>query len=257
MKKDKAEKLYNAITNISDDIIEEAQNTAALGRKRSAVRRILAAAACICFIAVFAAEFLPFKQKNNNTHSILQWTENFEAKDYFKYASNGRGTETLITDSIIETPYADTKDFSFMRSQMEAAGIIPKLEDYPLFHCTANYNADGSIYSVYFNWGRREDIYRDLEITAAYQELGEIHVKDLILIEYDEDGNVIEPTITVTERDGVQIVAEGREDQNKTIMCQTDNGWYKIEGSFENSYESVVMLLDWLWEHPLEFSYFA
>jgi hypothetical protein len=62
--------------------------------------------------------------------------------------------------------------------------------------------------------------------------------------------------VTVTERDGVQIVAEGRENQNKTLTFQNDTGWYQIEGSWNDSYESVAELLDFVWEHPVDFDRF-
>ena len=32
--------------------------------------------------------------------------------------------------------------------------------------------------------------------------------------------------------------------------------WYQIKGSWNDSYESIVTLLDWLWEHPIDFDRF-
>jgi hypothetical protein len=62
--------------------------------------------------------------------------------------------------------------------------------------------------------------------------------------------------VTVTERDGVQIVAEGNKNRDKTLTFQNDTGWYQVEGSWNDSYESVAELLDWVWEHPIDFDLF-
>ena len=77
------------------------------------------------------------------------------------------------------------------------------------------------------------------------------------LSEINENGNILEPSVTVTERDGIQIVAEGRIDRGKTLTFQNDTGWYQIKGSGNDSYESVVVLLDWLWEHSIDFDRFT
>jgi hypothetical protein len=137
---------------------------------------------------------------------------------------------------------------------MEEDGIIPEMPDHPLFDCIGRYNEDGSIYSVTFTWHQRGDAYSDLSITAGYQEVQKI--QDCIAIEVDEDGNIVEPAVTVTERDGVSIVAEGNENRDKTLTFQNGTGWYQISGSWNDSYESVAQLLDWVWEHPIDFDLF-
>jgi hypothetical protein len=93
-----------------------------------------------------------------------------------------------------------------------------------------------------------------LSITAGYQEVQ--MVQDCIAVEVDEDGNIVEPAVTVTERDGVSIVAEGGENRDKTLTFQNNTGWYQVAGSWNDSYESVAELLDWVWEHPVDFDLF-
>ena len=34
-------------------------------------------------------------------------------------------------------------------------GVIPIIDDYPLFDCMVNYNEDGSINSLIFSWHKR------------------------------------------------------------------------------------------------------
>lgn len=58
--------------------------------------------------------------------------------------------------------------------------------------------------------------------------------------------------MTVTERDGIEITAQGGEDQNKTLTFQYDGLWYQISCSKNDSYESLEELLEWFWKHPLD-----
>jgi hypothetical protein len=158
------------------------------------------------------------------------------------------------SDSSIIAPYAAERSFSDDRAQMEEDGVIPEMPDYPCFDCYGRYNEDGSIYSVTFVWGQRGDTYSNLKITAGLQEVEMI--QDCVFVEVDEDGNIVSPAVTVTERDGVSIVAEGNENRDKTLTFQNDTGWYQITSSWNDSYESVAELLDWVWEHPVDFNLF-
>jgi hypothetical protein len=188
---------------------------------------------------------------------VLQWSQQFVAADYFKYNDDADDSPSsagaLLPDSAI--PYAESRSFSDERSQLEAEGVIPLMADHLQFNCSGNYNDDGSIYSIVFSWHQRgKDDYSDLSITAGYQEIEQI--SDCIVIELDGNGNIIEPAVTVTERDGILIVAEGNERRNKTITFQNETGWYQIGGSWNDGYEPMVALLDWLWESPIDFDRF-
>ena len=213
-----------------------------------------AAVACLCLAA---GAFALFKGFPEQSHSVLHWSEDLTATEYFAYcdsdpdeASSGNSLD------ISAIPYDEERDFSDRRQQLEAEKVIPKLDSSPLFDCKVYYNRDGSIFSVNLSWHRRGDTaeYSDLKITAGYREVKQI--KDCIAVEVDENGNITEPHITVTERDGVQIVTEGGENREKTVTFQNENGWYQISGSWNDSYEAVIELLDWIWEHPLDLSRF-
>lgn len=192
---------------------------------------------------------------NNFSRIVLQWNDNFQAQDYFKYNSgsdNVSESKSIAEDTI---EYAATRSFSDYREQMEQDGVIPVMNEHPMYTCSVCYNEDGSIFSITHVWSQRGDAYSNLTITIGYQEVKVI--QDCISIEVDENGNIVEPAVTVTDRDGIQIVAKGNENREKTITFQNDTAWYQITGSWGDKYEPMVALLDWVWEHPVDFDMFA
>jgi hypothetical protein len=247
----KHENISDAMNFIDDDLIERADEARSARRsKKHPWVKWGAAAACLCLVAVGAVHMLSL----GSSKPVLKWSEGFQAASYFKYNGKADGASSSSSLDSSAIPYASARYFSDDREQMEADGVIPVLDSYPLFTCAAHYNEDGSIFSVSFTWGQRGDVYSNLRITAGYQEVETI--QDCIAIEVDEDGNIVEPAVTVTERDGVQIVAEGNKNRDKTLTFQNDTGWYQITGSWNDSYESVAELLDWVWEHPIDFDLF-
>ena len=249
------ELLSDALNNLDEDLIAETDRLRQ--RTESGKRRLIrwgAAAACLCamLLGVWAA-----LRPGTSGNPVLTWNSGFAAEDYFKYSGSDNGSVSSSADVDFEPPYAESRMFSDMREDLEAEGIIPVVETHPLFNCSAHYNKDGSLYSLDLNWHRSNlsgDDYSDLSITAGYQEVPQ--VMDCGSIEIDEKGNILEPSVTVTERDGIQIVTQGRLNQSKTMTFQNDTGWYQIRGSWNDGYESMVTLLDWLWEHPIDFDRF-
>jgi hypothetical protein len=249
----KQENISEAMNFIDDDLIDRADE--ARSEKKSKKYPWIkwgAAAACLCLVAVGAVHMLV----SGRSRPVLEWSEGFQAADYFAYNEKAEIGESSSSSSLPMSaiPYAAERSFSDYRHQMEETGVIPEMPDHPLFDCVARYNEDGSIFSVTFTWHQQGDVYSNLSITAGYQEVQKI--QDCIAIEVDEDGNIVEPAVTVTERDGVQIVAEGNKNRDKTLTFQNDTGWYQVEGSWNDSYESVAELLDWVWEHPIDFDLF-
>lgn len=210
-----------------------------------------AMAACLCLVITGVMMLV----RPYGSHKVLIWSENFRPEDYFKYnwGINAVSSEKSIADSAIY--YAKERDFSDYRSQMEADGVIPVMPEHPLYNCNVRYNEDDSIYSITFSWHQRGGAYSDLSITVGYQEV-EI-IQDCFVIEIDEKGNIITPSVTVTERDGIEIVAEGNKRQKKTITFQNETAWYQIAGSWGDNYEAMAELLDWVWEHPINFDLFT
>lgn len=216
-----------------------------------------AMAACLCL--VFVGAFGLFKGGQSNT--LQNWSNGYKAKDYFKFCdttAEGSFSNSASLDSSA-IPYDESRYFSDMRNEFEENGVIPIIETHPQFTLAARYNDDGSLYCVELLWCRRSigglKEYSDLKVIAGYEEVPIIN--DCIVIEVDENGNVLEPAVTVTERDGIQIVARGRENTEKTLTFKTENGWYQISGSWNDSYEPVVELLDWFWENPIDFEMFS
>lgn len=246
-----SERIYTAIGAVDEELIERC--TVKKKRLLKPPGKYIGLAACLCLIAAGAYGIFHPAVSEPSGNPVLQWSEQFSAKDYFKYNSDdGISSSNSIADSAI--PYAHTRSFSDEREKLAADGVIPAMSDYPLFDCTANYNEDGSIYSLIFSWHKRGSEYSDLSITAGYQEVELI--EDCIFVELDEYGNIKEPAVTVTDRDGIQIIAEGGDNRKKTITFQNDSGWYQIEGSWNDRYEDMAMLLDFIWEHPVDFERF-
>lgn len=251
----KREKLCDAMNLLPDDIIREADTVRARKKRRNKMwLKWVSAAACLCLVVVGAVHTM---SQEDRGRTVLQWSDSFQAKDYFKYNSsdNGDGVSSSMSVSDSAIQYAASRYFSDYRVQMEQNGVIPVMPNHPLYSCVVRYNEDGSIFSVVHAWHQRGDTYSDLTITIGYQEVEVI--QDCICIEVDENGNIVEPAVTVTERDGIQIVAEGNEDRTKTITFQDDTAWYQITGSWGDGYAPMVSLLDWVWEHPVDFEMFA
>ena len=247
----RSEKLQDAIGEVRDDFILDADTV--IKKKKSHWPLLAAAAACLCLITVVAVKLL----RSPAAVTPQQWSASMDPATYFKNSKNGKNGEKVSSSaSLVMLPYAVSVPLHDERENLEAEGVLPAMPDRPQHLFWADYHSDGSLYKVVFYWGRRAgDEYSDLRMTASPKELHEI--SDVITVRVDENGNPLSAVVTVTERNGVRIVAEGGEQEEKTLTWQTDDGWYQITGSWNDSYEDMVALLDWFWLHPLDLSRFA
>jgi hypothetical protein len=233
---------------IDAELIEEA-GFAPPRRKRSWTAWA-AAAACLCLLL---GGGLWLRGREAAAPGVRKWSASMSAADYFRDCGGDRGPGLSASDSIAMPPYAAELSLDGERRELEVAGVLPPLPDHPAQHFWAYYNGDGSLYKLSFWWMERPEDetggYSDLRLTAAPKELHE--VRDVIVITKDEAGKVIPPRVTVTERDGIRIVAEGGEHEAKTLTWQTEEGWYQLYASGTDGEERIVALLDWLWAHPL------
>lgn len=250
----KNEEMLQAIGKIDDELVYGAVNDAKVKKKKNTWVKWGAMAACLCLV-VGAVFTIPNFRSGNH---VQAWNDSYSYKQYFKYSNSGNSVSASASLADSAIPYAETRSFSDDRTTLEAEGIIPAIETHPLFSAEAHYNSDGSLYSITLSWHRRDTEdqknYSDLTVTAGYEEVPQI--EDCIAIEIDDKGNIIETGVTVTEREGVRIVATGNIDQKKVITFQKTSGWYQITGSWNDNYEAVVELLDWFWDHPIDFTRF-
>lgn len=249
---EKSRKLYNAITNIDEKIIDSAMEEEK--KRKIPMWKYFAAAACLC-IVIFGA-FMMFGEQDN---TVQQWKDGYSAEEYFKFCNESG--ENAISDSAKNwdsLPYDESRSFSAERDTLEKSGVIPVIGTHPLFDLNVNYTSDGNVYSVSISWHRRDSDgvrnYSDLNVTVGYGEIE--FINDCICEAVDENGNVVEDSVTVTERAGVKIIASGSENGDKTITFQNEYGWYQISGSWNDSYEQVTALLEYFWENPLDFDLF-
>ena len=248
----RSDKLQDAIGEVRNEYIEDAELEISV--KRRAWIPWAVVAACVCLAVVGTVIFL---NKRPASSGIAQWSSSTKAQDYFRNSGNGTRSGSSAEADLVMAPYAAAAGLSDERGRLEAEGVIPQMPEHTEQSFFAAYNGDGSLYKVDLWWMRRGsgiEEYSDLRITAAPKELHE--VSDTIYIPVDESGNEIPAYVTVTERDGIRIYAEGRENENKTLTWKTDKAWYRISGSFNDSYEDMVALLDWFWAHPLDIALF-
>lgn len=250
----RGKELLDKLDGIDPAFIEAADAPAP--KKTHAWLKWAAAAACLA-LAVLAVFVL--RTPEAAPHNPQQWSADMAAADYFRFCEAADGVQIAQSEAILPDDGLERRDFSDQRAALEAAGAIPVIADHPEVSFWAKYNEDGSLQYAELLWMRRDEQglehYSDLRVRSGPEPV-EI-IQDCILIELDEDGNVIEPTVTVTERDGVSIVAEGHEGIEKTLTFQTEHGWYQISGSWNDDFESVVALLDWFWAHPIDYGTFA
>lgn len=242
-----ADDLFDALEHIDPKLIEDADRPS---RRKNAWIGWIAAAACLCV----AVGVLLLRQPTAPSASdVLQWSDTMSAADYFKNNPKGDGSYAPPPEaSIVMPPYAASLTLSSAeRSALEEAGVLPPMPEHPAQDFQVQYNSDGSLYKAVFLWMRRGnglEGYSDLSLTAAPREIHEI---DDVITVYDT-----EVPVTVTERDGILITAEGCEGIPKTLTWRTEQGWYQLSGSWNDKVEDLAALLDWFWAHPLDLAQF-
>ena len=243
---------------IGEDYVLEARPE----RPRQALRRWIPAAAAVLAVAILGSVALSRRAKGAATAgeaaSVLAWSESMTAADYFQCNKAPYGGVSGSSSGVMP-PYAAALSLSDRRDTLEAEGVLPALPDHPEQSFQAEFTGDGSLYKVWFHWMARSEGslagYRDLKLTAAPREVHE--VGDTVSVAVDANGNVIGENVTVTERDGVYIIARGSAESSKTLTWQTAQGWFQLYGSARDSFEDLVALLDWFWVHPLDLDRFA
>ena len=255
-----AEILFDALEHIDPGLIEDADRPA---RRKTPWIGWIAAAACLCAVAgvallwpkqpVTPQETVAAEPAPEPDDAAQQWTETMSAADYFKDNSRQSGSNAAPAEaSLVMPPYAAALSLDGERAALEAENVLPSMPEHPEQSFLAEYNGDGSLYKVYFHWMRRDaeglENYSDLILAAAPEQRNEVD-DDIV---YNR-----ETPVTATERDGVLIIAEGCEGLEKTLTWQTAGGWYRISGSWNDSYEDMVALLDWFWAHPLDLARFT
>lgn len=260
------EHIHDALNHLDDDLIQQADAVRSRpSSPRRPWRRWATLAACLCVVVAAA---LWFQEPGDGTQ---QWHTGFDPEDYFAGSHSlpsqvdrflyRHGPNTSSESSLAESaiPYAEERHF-FDQAALEAEAVIPSLPDYPLFHCAAQYLEDGSLYSLVFSWQRYDDPdtaqeeYGLLTVTVAPQPIQQ--PQDALSVTVDEEGNEIPPTQTVTLREGIQIFGQGGSRQEKTLTYETDQGWYQITGSWNDTPQDMAMLLDWFWDHPVDLTQF-
>lgn len=238
--------LYNAITDIDDDLIEQASKQVKLVKKRWLKRVVLAAAACLAVILSIEL----FTLQNGKSSQTISYDT------YFK--DNVVDEEIQPSYSISDPPYDSSRDFSEYREDLTSNHIIPPMEAYPDFYAEGCYNEDGSIYEVILIWNDYSDglNYKQIMVTAATEE--NHHIVRCPVTIFDENGQPIDKNVTETKRDGTIIYGKGLWDTEKSLTFYRENiGWIHIEGSYTNTFEDIGEVLEWIWNNGFDFNAFS
>ncbi|MBO7402467.1 MAG: hypothetical protein J6U10_05700 [Lachnospiraceae bacterium] len=194
---------------------------------------------------------------DNEPDPVLQpFSPVMTAADYFKNSRNTTAAMRSGSSSKLIMPNALIIDISGNKNSYEQSGRIPQMPDcYTSIHLCLN--GDGSLYKVDFQWGKQDagiNTYSHLQFEAAPCEVNEL--KDEFYICVDENGNEIPEPETITIRDNIKVYARGFENGEKTVTWETAGGWYRVTGSFNDSFETVIALYDWFFTHPLDLAAF-
>lgn len=258
--------MFQTLGEIDEQYIEEAKKGNTRRKVTMKWKKAAVLAACLCMIV--GVRFYSSQNhstttdtdkqktvKEEKTSYVQKWTEDFEAKDYFTYAGeNFDGEATSSEGSYV--PNTNMKEISDQRKTLEKEGVLPEMEGYENESFVVEHSKNGSFYDVTFAWyNDDEEDGKALQVVASKKNISTI--QDSIQVAVDENGKVADSNVTVTKRDGVKIVASGIENGEKMITFHKDGGYYQITGSWSNDYESVVKLMEWFWEHPIDFSRFS
>lgn len=249
----KGEELLEHFGEIDPMYIEAADKEPA--RKRRSWIKWTIAAAALCAAVALGVVLSPPQLEEN---------ESLTAEEYFRdnegtSADDGQGIRSNAAAlSEDQMPYAETRSFNEQRDALVEEGVLPELADHADFYGEGYYNEDGSLYGVRLAFAARGDgtkDYSDLTVLAGPEEMRLPECG--VAIDLDENGVQIKERYTETERDGVTITATGRADSEKSLTFEKDGVWYQIIGSWNDSFEDVVDLLDWFWAHPIDLERFA
>ena len=108
----KQEQLCDAMNLLPDDIIHEADAVRTQKKRHNKMwLKLVSVAACLCLVVV-GTVYMISQEDGNRT--VLQWSDSFQAKDYFRYNLNNDGdgvsSSNSISDSTIQ--YAASRYFS-------------------------------------------------------------------------------------------------------------------------------------------------
>lgn len=188
--------------------------------------------------------------------AMQKWNQDFSATDYFTNSlENGNGPDFSQVQGCF-VGYPKSRDFSDERKLLEADGVIPLMDEHPLFYCVTNYSDEETLDHVSFQWNAYHDAGNSRYLVVVGEMVWE-QVDDYICVNTSDGEMALAPTMTVTERDGIQIMAGGGPDRDKLMVFEKDGLWYYIEVAWEDNYEDIVMLMDWFWEHPVDMARFA
>ena len=231
------------------------------GRKRRVGKGLLAAVLCVALGYLALQVYWRMWPKPLFADLDRQsWSAGMAAEAYFPDAPDlsSDAEEITIISHICSVPYGGDRTFTHQRQQLAQEHAMPVLGEEYLPNCWAFYGEDGGLDVVTFRWDWAQvmdwgEISDRLIVNAAPAENADGWQDGHFL---PSGAFEISRNARVTERDGVEILCAGREDEEKCIRFYDGAGWYQIYGGGHIPYVDMVRVLDFYLENPLDFARF-
>lgn len=224
-------------------------------KRRRLIKRLLVLVLCVS--AVYGAlriywALWPGIQRARLTHQTM--ADVGSPSDYFPTVSGQPKETRVVTRLRWHRNSGGSRGFSHLRGQMEAEDVIPAMGGDFEFACQACYQDGGDVDAVRFTWTREvpswgvEREYRELIVNVS-----SLDCTSVLDGGYFVDAYGFETTwnAIITERDGIDITCAGAEDSCKLIRFYDGETWYQIYGDPGITFEEMVRVLDFFFEHPM------
>lgn len=93
----------------------------------------------------------------------------------FFFRGSGDGELTFNTELHASGKMQEERQFSSLQKELETAGVIPVLENYPMFNSSAQYTSDGTPLLLSFLWANMDETYTgtQIQLTVLSPEMAE------------------------------------------------------------------------------------
>lgn len=247
-----SETLFAAMTEIDKELLNRSE------KKPVRILPYMAASAALLAI-IIVCQTVGTSVPHSSEPTVPQPTPGsrptLQASDYFRDCTIPDGT--IVTEDLILNlkDGQELRDYTAQRSEWENGGLIPEMPGFNSYECTALYDGDNFLYARIV-WIQDHLPEEYSHITLIVSQKGVSVPSDHTSYCIDENGSIIEPSITVTMRDDLPITGWIEASGEYHLAFETENASYQITGYGNETPDLLVFLLDELLEsNSLIYSY--